>query len=58
MASPVPDSVVQIFCSGAAPDCRDDQNPQLDSARPLAETRAGPDGRFQVYLPDPASWNL
>jgi hypothetical protein len=56
--APVPDAVVQIFCTGEAPDCMAPVNPQLDSARPLAETRAGPDGRFRVYLPNPATWEL
>jgi hypothetical protein len=57
-ADPVPDAVVQVFCTGAPPDCVDPNAPQLEAARPLAETKAGADGRFQVHLPDPARWDL
>ena len=54
----LPDGVVQIFCTGQPPDCVEPQSPQLDAARPLAETKTGSDGRFQVHLPDPARWDL
>ena len=57
-AGPVPNAVVQIFCTGAPPDCMDEKSPQLESARPLAETRANASGDFEVYLPDPARWDL
>jgi hypothetical protein len=56
--SPVADAVVQIFCTGEPPDCMEENSPKLEAARPLAETRADKNGRFQVYLPDPARWDL
>jgi hypothetical protein len=51
-------AVVQLFCTGAPPDCVDPGLPKLETARPLAETKTAADGRFQVQLPDPKLWDL
>jgi hypothetical protein len=57
-SSLVPGAVVQVFCTGFAPDCVDPDAPQTDAARPVAETISDAAGRFQVHLPDPRSWHL
>jgi hypothetical protein len=51
-------AVVQVYCTGLAPDCVDPSAPQTDAARPVGETLTDADGRFQVHLPDPATWPL
>jgi hypothetical protein len=56
--SQVPGAVVQVYCTGLPPDCVDPTAPQTDAARPVGETVTGTDGRFQVHLPDPATWPL
>ena len=54
----VPGAVVQVYCTGLPPDCVDPDAPDTDAARPVSETVTTQDGRFQVHLPDPASWPL
>jgi hypothetical protein len=54
----VPGAVVQVYCTGLPPDCVDPTAPDTDAARPVGETVTGQDGRFQVHLPDPATWQL
>ena len=51
----VPGAVIQVYCTGLAPDCVDPAAPQTDAARPVGETVTDADGRFQVHLPDPRS---
>ena len=46
--SGIPDTVIKIFCFPGAPDCPD---PTI----PLGEAVSGPDGKFEVALPDPSS---
>lgn len=54
----VPGSVIQVYCTGLPPDCVDPAAPQADAARPVGETVTDASGRFQIHLPDPASWHL
>jgi hypothetical protein len=54
----VPGAVVQVYCTGLPPDCVDPDAPDTDAARPVSETVTTQDGRFQVHLPDPATWPL
>jgi hypothetical protein len=56
--SVVPGAVVQVYCTGLPPDCVDPLAPETDAARPVGETVTGPDGRFQVHLPDPSRWTF
>jgi hypothetical protein len=51
--TPVSGAVVQIFCVGDAPDCVDPTAPNIDATRPLDENVSGPDGGYQLSLPDP-----
>jgi hypothetical protein len=55
----VPGAVIEVFCTGPTPDCLGDQaGPNADAARPVNETVTDADGRYQLYVPDPAQWNL
>jgi hypothetical protein len=48
-----PGVVVQVFCVGSAPICIDPETPDITNTPPLDETVSGPDGRYQLHLPDP-----
>ncbi len=45
--------VIQVFCVGSAPTCIDPEAPDITSTPPIDETSSGPDGRYQLYVPDP-----
>ena len=45
--------VIQVFCLGAAPTCIDPESPDITSTPPIDETVSTPDGRYQLWLPDP-----
>ena len=51
--SPAPGVLVQVFCVGAAPTCIDAEAPDVTGTAPIDETVSGPDGRYQLWVPDP-----
>ena len=48
-------AVIQLYCTGPAPDCVDRFAPSTELARPLAETTSGPDGDYRLIVPDPGT---
>lgn len=61
-AKAVPGAVVQAFCyetssEGHSPACINAKNVTPQVPLPLAETTAGTDGRYVLYLPEPGTGN-
>ena len=55
---PVAGTVIQVYCTGTTSDCVDPEAPNVESTRPVGEAISDGTGRYQVYVPDPAQWNL
>jgi hypothetical protein len=51
--APLAGVVIQVFCLGSAPTCIDAEAPDISSTPPIDETVSGPDGRYQLFIPDP-----
>jgi hypothetical protein len=52
--TPVAGALVQVYCLGASPDCKDPSTPSTERLRPIAEAVSGGDGSFRLVIPDPA----
>ncbi len=51
---PLPETVLQAFCTNNTQDCIDASKPNVGLAIPISEAVAGPDGSFVLVLPDPS----
>ena len=51
---PIPGAVIQVFCVGNAPDCLDPEFPDVSNTPPIDETVSGPDGKYELYVPEPS----
>jgi hypothetical protein len=50
---PLPGVVIQIYCLGNAPDCVASESPDVTNTLPIDETVSGPDGNYELRIPEP-----
>ena len=53
MGKPLPGVVIQIYCLGNAPDCVAEESPDISNTLPIDETVSGPDGNYDLRIPEP-----
>jgi hypothetical protein len=50
---PLPGVVIQVYCQGNAPDCVAEESPDISNTLPIDETVSGPDGSYELRIPQP-----